>query len=108
MSKTKTIADRDEHDTSKLPEELQHESILLHRDMSYSVYKTYQIVFARKSMPAEYKIPEGWRIQHARIEYHRTRDTLVGMIFGDSCICIVLSKTRAHDRDADYSGEADQ
>ena len=108
MSKTKIIADRNEHDTSKLPEELQHESILLHRDMSSRLYKAYQIVFARKSMPYEYKIPEGWRMHHARIEYHRTRDTLLGMIFGDSCICIVLSETRGHDRHAGYSAKEDK
>ena len=94
MSETKTVGDLSQRDTSKLPKDLQHETILLHRDMGSSMRKAYQIVFRREFMPYDYKIPDGWEMHYARVEYHRTRESLMGLLFGDPCICIVVSETR--------------
>lgn len=96
MSSTvETVGDQSEYDTSKLPDNLQHEEIRLFRDMSMNgMRRSYQIVFDQSWMPFDYDIPDGWKMHYARTEYHPKRDNLLLdlVLPSHACLTIVLSE----------------
>lgn len=94
-----TVGDLSNSDISELPEELQHGSIHLFRDMSTDAYprtRAYQIVFDQSWMPYDFRPGDGWQIIHARTEWHKTASSLPGIVLDvlgreDPCLTIVVN-----------------
>ncbi len=95
----KTVGDLSDRNTSKLPDELQHENVLLFRDMSSEELdqpQAYQIVFDQAWMPYSYKLPEGWQIIHASTEWHNTSGSFLADLLAREQPCL---KIVVNDRD---------
>ena len=100
---TKTVGDLSEKSQTKLPSDLRHENVFLHRQTGeqtdWGGRETYQIVFDQDYMPFDYRVGDGWRIIYSRVEYHKTADSIFWKIVeffdnGRPCIVIVVTRDR--------------